>query len=124
MTERLEFDQILPRIADLAEQLADHKDPEVVDVAGELLDWIDVFHANGVGRMVEMLRNGEATSCSRPLPRIRLRANCCGRMGSVMMSTSMRPESQSKLRWPRSVRTCIHTAETWKSCTSPMEWCD
>lgn len=56
MSERLEFDQILPRIADLAEQLADHKDPEVVDTAGELLDWIDVFHANGVGRMVEMLR--------------------------------------------------------------------
>jgi len=54
--ERLEFDQILPRIADLAETLAEHDDKDVADTAVELLDWIDVFHANGVGRMVEMLR--------------------------------------------------------------------
>ncbi len=54
--ERLEFDEILPRIADLAERLADHDDQDVADTATELLDWIDVFHANGVGRMVEMLR--------------------------------------------------------------------
>lgn len=54
--ERLEFDQILPRIADLAERLAEHDDKDVAEAAIELLDWIDVFHANGVGRMVEMLR--------------------------------------------------------------------
>jgi Fe-S cluster biogenesis protein NfuA len=54
--ERLEFDQILPRIADLAETLAEHEDEAVANTAVELLDWIDVFHANGVGRMVEMLR--------------------------------------------------------------------
>ena len=54
--ERLEFDQILPRIADLAETLAEHDDKDVAETAVELLDWIDVFHANGVGRMVEMIR--------------------------------------------------------------------
>jgi Fe-S cluster biogenesis protein NfuA len=54
--ERLEFAEILPRIADLAERLAEHDDKEVAETAIELLDWIDVFHANGVGRMVEMLR--------------------------------------------------------------------
>ena len=54
--ERLEFDQILPRIADLAETLAEHEDKEVANTAIEMLDWIDVFHANGVGRLVEMLR--------------------------------------------------------------------
>ncbi len=54
--ERLEFDQILPRIADLAERLAEHDDKDVSDTAIEMLDWIDVFHANGVGRMVEMVR--------------------------------------------------------------------
>lgn len=54
--ERLEFDEILPRIADLAEQLAEHADPTVSETAVELLDWIDVFHANGVGRLVEMIR--------------------------------------------------------------------
>jgi Fe-S cluster biogenesis protein NfuA len=55
--ERLEFAQILPRIADLAERLAEHDDKEVADTTIEMLDWIDVFHANGVGRMVEMLRD-------------------------------------------------------------------
>ena len=54
--ERLEFDQILPLIAELAETLTTHDDSAVADTAMELLDWIDVFHANGVGRMVEMLR--------------------------------------------------------------------
>lgn len=54
--ERLGFDEILPRIAELAETLADHDDKAVADSAIEMLDWIDVFHANGVGRMVEMLR--------------------------------------------------------------------
>ena len=54
--ERLEFDQILPRIAELAEALTAHDDAHVVGTAEELLDWIDVFHANGVGRMVEMVR--------------------------------------------------------------------
>lgn len=53
---RLEFNEILPRIAELAEQLADHDDPAVSASVVEMLDWIDVFHANGVGRLVEMLR--------------------------------------------------------------------
>ena len=54
--ERLEFEEVLPRIADLAEQLAEHPDPQTAETALELLDWIDVFHANGVGRIVEMIR--------------------------------------------------------------------
>lgn len=54
--ERLEFEEVLPRIADLAEQLAEHPDPQTAETAVELLDWIDVFHANGVGRIVEMIR--------------------------------------------------------------------
>ncbi len=54
--ERLEFDAILPRIAELAEALVSHDDPTTAATAEELLDWIDVFHANGVGRVVEMIR--------------------------------------------------------------------
>ncbi len=54
--DRLEFDEILPRISELAEQLANHDDPAVSESVVELLDWIDVFHANGIGRLVEMLR--------------------------------------------------------------------
>ncbi len=54
--ERLEYDEILPRIAELAEVLIEHDDASVSATAAELLDWIDVFHANGVGRIVEMIR--------------------------------------------------------------------
>ena len=45
MTDRLAFDEILPRIAELAEILSTHSDPVVVATAGELLDWIDAFHS-------------------------------------------------------------------------------
>jgi Fe-S cluster biogenesis protein NfuA len=54
--ERLEFAEILPLIGELAERLAEHDDKDVADTATEMLDWIDVFHANGVGRLVEMIR--------------------------------------------------------------------
>lgn len=54
--ERLEFDAVLPRIAELAEALTSHDDSATAATAEELLDWIDVFHANGIGRVVEMIR--------------------------------------------------------------------
>ena len=54
--DRLAFDQILPRISELAEVLSAHSDPAVVETAGELLDWIDTFHSQGVGTLVEMVR--------------------------------------------------------------------
>lgn len=53
---RLAFDEILPRIGELAEFLSSHSDPSVVDAAGELLDWIDAFHLQGIGTLVEMVR--------------------------------------------------------------------
>lgn len=51
MTERLTVEETLGRIAALAEELAD--DPRV----GELLDWVDAFHREGLGRVVEMARD-------------------------------------------------------------------
>ena len=54
--ERLGPDEVLPRVAELAVELMSHDDSTVAGTAEELLDWIDVFHANGVGRMVEMVR--------------------------------------------------------------------
>jgi Fe-S cluster biogenesis protein NfuA len=54
--ERLPFDDILPRIAELAETLSTHSDPAVVAASGELLDWIDAFHMQGIGMLVEMIR--------------------------------------------------------------------
>ena len=54
--QQLPFDEILPRISALAESLSAHSDPDVAATAGELLDWIDVFHAQGIGALVEMIR--------------------------------------------------------------------
>lgn len=54
--DELAFDEILPRIAALAESLSSHSDADVAGTAGELLDWIDVFHAQGLGALVEMIR--------------------------------------------------------------------
>lgn len=46
--------EVLERIAGLAEELAGH--PEVGAEVGELLDWVDAFHREGLGRLVEMIR--------------------------------------------------------------------
>ncbi len=55
-SDRLAFDEILPRIGELAEFLSSHSDPSVVHATGELLDWIDAFHLQGIGVLVEMIR--------------------------------------------------------------------
>lgn len=53
---QLAFDEILPRIGELAEFLGSHSDPDVAAAAGELLDWIDAFHLQAIGTLVEMVR--------------------------------------------------------------------
>jgi len=52
----LGYDQVLHRIGELAEELSEHPDPDVADKVGELLDWIDAFHRDGLGRLIEMTR--------------------------------------------------------------------
>ena len=54
--ERLPFNEILPRIAELAEFLSTHSDHQVAAKSVELLDWIDAFHLQGIGTLVEMIR--------------------------------------------------------------------
>ena len=54
--ESLAYDQVLLRIGELAEELSEHPDPKVADMVTELLDWVDAFHRDGIGRMVEMTR--------------------------------------------------------------------
>ena len=49
--ERLEFAEVAERIAELAEVLVG-QNPDV----GDLLDWIDAFHREGIGRLVELVR--------------------------------------------------------------------
>ena len=56
-TDELAYDEVLGRIADLAEALVSHPDPVVAAQVGELLDWVDAFHRDGLGRLVEMVRS-------------------------------------------------------------------
>lgn len=55
-TEELTYGQVWERIAVLAEQLLEHPDRAVSAQVGELLDWIDAFHRDGLGTLVEMIR--------------------------------------------------------------------
>jgi Fe-S cluster biogenesis protein NfuA len=54
--EQLGYTDIMPRVGELADQLLSHPDRDVREQAGELLDWVDVFHREGLGRLVEMIR--------------------------------------------------------------------
>jgi Fe-S cluster biogenesis protein NfuA len=54
--EQLGYIDIMPRVGELADQLLSHPDVHVRDDVQELLDWVDVFHREGLGRLVEMIR--------------------------------------------------------------------
>jgi len=54
--ERLPFAEIQPHIADLAEPLLSHDDPDIAAAVSELLDWIDVFNGTGIGRLIDLVR--------------------------------------------------------------------
>lgn len=59
MTDRpaeLAYGEILDHVAALATQFMEHPEPEVREGLEELLDWLDVFHREGLGRFVEMVR--------------------------------------------------------------------
>ncbi|MGH9127502.1 MAG: NifU family protein [Acidimicrobiales bacterium] len=55
-SDELAYEEVLSRVADLAEELTAWADPEVSGRAGELLDWVDAFHRDGLGRLVDMIR--------------------------------------------------------------------
>jgi len=54
--EAVPYAEVLGRISELAEELAGHDDPAIAASVTELLDWIDAFHRDGLGRLVEMIR--------------------------------------------------------------------
>jgi Fe-S cluster biogenesis protein NfuA len=55
--DELTFGEVWGQIAVLADELLDYPDPDIVRQVEELLDWVDVFHRDGLGRMVEMVRS-------------------------------------------------------------------
>ena len=54
--EPLEFGDIMPRIGELADELMSHPDEEVAARVEQILDLVDVFHREGLARLVEMIR--------------------------------------------------------------------
>ncbi len=54
--EALTVEEVLGRIADLAEELSSWPDQEVSARVAELLDWVDAFHREGLGRLIDLIR--------------------------------------------------------------------
>ena len=55
--EQLGYTEIMGRVAELAESLLKHPDKRVRDDVQELLDWVDAFNREGLGRMAEAMRS-------------------------------------------------------------------
>ena len=54
--EELGYFEIMPRVVEIYEHLMECPDPKVVDAVGEMMDLVDAFHREGLGRLVEMVR--------------------------------------------------------------------
>lgn len=52
----LAYAEILDRVASLTVDLLDHESAQVKAATEELVDWLDAFHREGLGRLVEMVR--------------------------------------------------------------------
>lgn len=54
--EELSYREAWEHIAEMADDLVNHHDAKVAERVVELLDWIDAVHRDGLGRLVEMIR--------------------------------------------------------------------
>ncbi len=55
--EQLGYFEIMPRVAEIYEGLMEHPDARIVGAVGEMMDLVDAFHREGLGRLVEMIRS-------------------------------------------------------------------
>ncbi len=55
--EHMPYAEVMVRVGELAEELLSHPDPAVASKVEEMLDWVDAFHREGLGRLVEMIRS-------------------------------------------------------------------
>jgi hypothetical protein len=53
--EQMSYTEIMPRVGELADELLSHPDDEVRGQIEELLDWVDVFHREGLHRIVDLI---------------------------------------------------------------------
>ena len=54
--EQLGYDEVMPRVGALFDELMTHPDAAVRDRVEEMMDLFDAFHREGLGRLVEMIR--------------------------------------------------------------------
>ncbi len=54
--ETMDYDEVLPRVGQLYDELMSHPDAGVRDRVEEMMDLFDAFHREGLGRLVEMIR--------------------------------------------------------------------
>ena len=55
--EQLAYPEVASRIGELVESLSSHPDEAVRERVMELLDWVDVFHREGLTRLVGMIES-------------------------------------------------------------------
>ncbi|MFN2606810.1 MAG: hypothetical protein ABR511_02760 [Acidimicrobiales bacterium] len=53
--EQVPYPEVMERVGQLAESLLSNPDPEVRARAEEMLDWIDVFHREGLARLIDLI---------------------------------------------------------------------
>ena len=53
--EQLSYPEIMPKVGELADELLNHPDEDVRAQIEELLDWVDVFHREGLHRIVDLI---------------------------------------------------------------------
>jgi Fe-S cluster biogenesis protein NfuA len=54
--EALSYQDVMPRVGELYDDLMTHPDSGVRDRVEEMMDLVDAFHREGLGRLVEMIR--------------------------------------------------------------------
>lgn len=54
--DQLGYEEIMPRVGELADELLNHPDDEVRGQVEELLDWVDIFHRAGLQRVVDLIK--------------------------------------------------------------------
>jgi len=54
--QEVSYPQLMGVVGEMAEELLSHPDRKVRDETEEMLDWIDAFHREGLGRLVELIR--------------------------------------------------------------------
>lgn len=54
--DELPYNEIMGHVGELVDEIMAYPDPTVGRQVEELLDWIDVFHREGLGRLIDMVR--------------------------------------------------------------------